>query len=232
MTHIFQTISGGFLVLGALLPVAAHAQDSTPTGGWYAAGSASISLLNDTGGTIANAPVAGSTVILQNPLETGYGVQGALGYGFDDFRLEAELGYSHNTQSRYVAIVPPTGSIPAAVTDDAIRGMVNGYYELSKGSVRPYLGAGLGLARVNINFFAPRAPLPNEAPRRLIEDGDTRFAYQFMAGAAVPVSDGVALTLQYRWLDAGTIHAKDVRGEAITRDQAGHNVDVGIRFNF
>ncbi len=214
-----------------LSSAAAHAQDATAADGWYAAGSATISLLNDTAGTIANAPMPGSTVRLENTLETGFGGQLALGHRFGSFRLEAEIGYTHNTQDRYIAIVPPTGSIPADVSDDALRGMVNGYYDLSYGPAAPYVGAGIGLASVDIDFFAPRAPFPAEAPRQLIKDGDTRFAYQLIAGVAVPVSQGVALTLQYRWFDAGTVEALDVRGERITRDHAGHNVDIGIRID-
>ena len=217
-----------------LLPIAAHAQDApAATGdGWYAAGAVTLSLLNDTAGTIANAPMPGSTVRLKNPIETGFGGQVALGHRFGSFRLEGEIGFTHNTQDRYVAIVPPTGSIPAKVSDDALRGMVNGYYDLSYGPVMPFVGAGLGFASVDIDFFAPRAPFPAEAPRQLIKDGDTLFAYQLMAGVAVPVSEDVALTLQYRWFDAGTVEALDVRGERIARDHAGHNVDFGIRINF
>jgi opacity protein-like surface antigen len=85
---------------------------------------------------------------------------------------------------------------------------------------------------VDIDFLAPRAPFPSEAPRQLIKDGDTRFTYQLIGGIAVPLDSGLALTLEYRWLDAGTINAKDVRGERITRGQAGHNLGVGLRVNF
>lgn len=204
--------------------MAANAAD-----GWYVSAAATISLLNDTSGTIANAPTPGSTVRLENPLKTGYGGQFALGHSFGSFRVEGEFGYTHNTQDQYTAIVPPTGSIKADVKDDALRGMVNGYYDFSYGSITPYVGAGVGVARVDINFFAPRAPFPAEASRQLIKDGDTRFAYQLMAGIAVPLSDDVAFTVQYRWFDAGTVEARDVRGEGITRDHAGHNVDIGIR---
>jgi len=199
--------------------------------GWYASASATLSVLNDTGGTIANAPMPGSTVRLENPIAAGYGGQLALGHSFGSFRVEGEFGFSHNTQDHYIAIVPPTGTIPADVKDDALRGMVNGYYDFSYGSVMPYVGAGVGIARIDINFFAPRAPFPMEAPRQLIKDGDTRFAYQLMGGVAVPLSEDVALTLQYRWFDAGAVEAHDVRGERITRDHAGHNVDFGIRIH-
>lgn len=215
------------------MPVAASAQDSKGVqrgdDGWYASAAATLSFLNDTAGTIANAPVPGSTVRIENPLKAGYGLQAALGRSFGPIRLEGEVGYSRNKQDRYVSIVPPTGSIHADVKDDALRWMVNGYYDFSLMGVQSYLGAGLGVARIDIDFFAPRAPFSAEAPRQLIKDSDSRFSYQLMGGIAFPLSDDVALTLQYRWFDAGTINAKDVRGQAITRDHAGHNLDVGVR---
>ena len=53
-----------------------------------------------------------------------------------------------------------------------------------------------------------------------------------MVGAAVPDSDAVAVTLQYRCFDAGTVKGKDARGEQFTQDHAGGNFDVGLRYRF
>ncbi len=231
MTRLSKKILLAACLISSAAPMLSATAKADDRDGWYASASATLSLLNDTGGTIANAPMPGSTVRLENPLKTGFVGQFALGHSFGSFRLEGEIGFSRNTQDHYIAIVPPTGSIPANVKDDALRGMVNGYYDLSYGPVTPYVGAGIGFASIDIDFFAPRAPFPMEAPRQLIKDGDTRFAYQLMGGIAVPVSEDLALTLQYRWFDAGTVEALDVRGERITRDHAGHNVDLGIRIN-
>jgi opacity protein-like surface antigen len=225
-------LAGGAAVI---LPAVANAQEDTKAqkpGGWYVSASATVSILNDTDGTVANAPMPGSTVRTQNPLETGFGGQIALGRAFGPVRLEGEFGYTRNKQDRYVAIVPPTGAIPADVKDDAIRGMVNGYYDFSYGRFQPYVGAGAGVARINIDFFAPRAPFPSEPPRQLIKNGETRFAYQLISGVAVPVGEKAALTLQYRWFDAGTVKTNDERGQETTRNHAGHNVDLGLRVRF
>lgn len=218
-----------------LAPTFVYAQGQTKDKGadsWYVAATGDVSFLNATGGTIANAPTPGSTVVTQNPIKTGWGGGLAVGRGFGPFRVEGEVGYTRNTQSRYVSIVPATGSITADVKDDAIRGMVNGYYDLAWGRLRPYVGAGVGAARIDIDFFAPRAPFPTEAPRQLIKNGQTRFAYQLMTGVAVPVSKRLALTAQYRWFDAGTVDTTDLRGQQTTRDHAGHNLDLGLRFKY
>lgn len=212
-----------------LMPAAANAQDSE---GVYGSISATISQLQDTKGTIANAPLPGSTVRTENSFGTGIGGQAALGYDFGNFRLEGEIGFARDKQDSYVAIVPPTGKIPADVKQKSLRGMINAYADFGKGPIRPYVGAGVGLVRVKLDFFGPRAPFPTEPPRQLIKDSDTRFAYQLIGGLAVPVSERAAITLQYRWLDAGTIKPLDSRNEIVTRDHKGHNVDLGLRLNF
>ena len=42
----------------------------------------------------------------------------------------------------------------------------------------------------------------------------------------------MAVTLQYRCFDAGTVKYKDARGEQFTQDHAGGNFDVGLRYRF
>jgi OmpA-OmpF porin, OOP family len=235
-------LAGASLFAGLPLHAGAaelNPQPLPPLEGWYISGSGTLSWLKDTSGTIANAPTPGNTVRTESAFKKGVGGQIAIGRAFGPYRLEGEIGYTHNKQNHYVAIVPPTGRIAADVKDDATRLMLNGYYKWPrpfqpclKCAFEPFVGAGIGVTRVSIDFFAPRAPFPTEAPRQLIKDSDTRFAYQLMAGVAVPVSDRIALTLQYRWFDAGTVSGKDARGEAFTRDHAGSHVDLGLRYHF
>lgn len=207
----------------------AHAQQR---GDWYAAVSGSLTSREDADGTIANAPAPGSTVLTKSPFEPGIGGQFAVGRRFGSLRLEVELGYTRDSQDRYQAIVPPTGQIFADVTEERIRGMVNGYVDFDMGTIKPYLGAGLGYASTDLLFVAPRAPFPTEQPRSLIDDSDGGVAWQAIAGFAAPLNDRIDVTVQYRWLDAGTFEAVDSRRERITRDTHGGNVDVGLRMSF
>ena len=112
--------------------------------------------------------------------------------------------------------------------------MANAYYDFPQGRlpVRAYIGGGLGEATVRVTTFAAPARAPLAPPSQLIDARKTDFAYQLMAGFSLPVSQRVALTAQYRWFDAGTVKGRDIRGEAITRDIAGHNFDVGLRLTF
>lgn len=228
MTKIIITLAMA-AAAAASAPAAASAQDVHP---WYAAIGGGYSGLEDTSGTIANAPIAGSTVRLENDIKSGWGARAAVGRRFGPVRIEGELGYSHNTQDHYVAIAPPTGRIPADVSLNTTRAMVNAYYDFSRSSPRPFLGVGVGVARVDVRFVAPRAPFPTEPPRTLIDNSDTNAAYQLMAGVAFDLGERTSLVTQYRWFDAGRIEARDARNEVTTRDHAGHNLDIGLNIAF
>jgi opacity protein-like surface antigen len=221
-----------WLSLSALSVGLAGAASAQESSGWYASAGGTLSLREDTDGTIADAPTPGNTVRTRNTFEPGYGGQLAIGRGFGQFRLEGELGYARESQDMYTALTPATGRIFADVEEETLRLMLNGYVDFDAGAVRPYLGAGVGYASVDVQFVGSRAPFPTEQPRLLIDDSDAGFAWQVMAGASVPVNERVSFTLQYRWFDAGEFEAVDTRNEAVRREHAGHNIDVGLRLSF
>ena len=231
----FGRLVGLVLLVAIAEPATASAAES---GNWYGAVAGSISLRDDASGTIANAPVPGRTVVTENPFEIGGGGQAALGRRFGRYRLELEGGYIRDSQDRYISLTPPTGSIVADVTETTWRGMVNAYVDfpaklatLAK-PVELYLGGGLGYAHTDLKFIGPRAPFPTEPPRLLIDDSDGRFAYQAMAGLAVPVARRLKATVQYRWFGTDQFNGHDTRGQPITREMQGSNVDVGLRLSF
>ena len=131
-----------FIVIGAVASAvlsvgAAQAQAARD---WYVAAAGTVSEPRDTKGAIANAGAPGFTVRTANSFETGYGVQAAIGRQVGRFRLEGEIGFARDKQDHYVAIAPPTGRIPADVEQDTLRAMVNGYVDLSDGSLQPFIG--------------------------------------------------------------------------------------------
>lgn len=215
----------------ALLASATPAQ-AQPREGWYAAGSVTGSFLNDPHQSVANAPAPGSTLRLVNHVDSGLGWQAELGRAFDHFRIEAEVGHTENDPHSYTVVSPLTNTLPQTGEFAVTRYMGNGYYDLLRGPVRPYLGAGAGVARVHVVTIGPRAPFPTETPRTLIDDSGSAFAWQVMAGLSVSMSKRIALTAQYRWFDAARLSGHDSRGQQFTEKLSGHNVDVGLRFTF
>lgn len=207
----------------------AQAQDAE-TDGWYLAASGSVSLLDDAHlRIITGIPVPGAAVETVQAMNTGYGIQAAVGRKFGSFRLEAEAGYTANQSGHYTAIIPPTGRIPSDGKQSALRLMANGYVDFGHGRVQPYVGAGAGWTRVSFRVTAPRAPFPTEAPRQLIDTHDNRFAWQLMGGAAVRLSPTLSLNAQYRWHSAGNFGGRDLAGNPFASRHAGHNIDIGIR---
>ncbi len=207
--------------------------DGPRADGWYLAGGGSVSLLDDAHQIVFNAPTPSGTIVAIHRLDTGYGVEAAVGRKFGAVRVEMEGGYARNHSHQYTAIVPPTGNIPSDGDQNAMRIMANGYVDFGSGRVQPYLGAGAGWTRVLIKVTAPPANNPSSPPLRLLNDHASHFAYQLMAGTAVRLTPSLSLTAQYRWFSAGDLHFHDLgAARPVTRHHAGHNIDLGVRVWF
>lgn len=215
-----------------ILASPATAQDVTPELPWYVSANVGASLLRDARVSIANAPAPGLFIVTNQKIETGLGISIAAGRRFGPVRAEAEIGFTNNSGDQYDTISPFQNSVDTNTKFNSRRIMLNGYYDLLRGRVTPYVGAGIGSVRTHFRVFAARAPFPTEPPRELIDDRDTKFAYQLMAGAAFQIAPQIALTGQYRWLDAGRIKGEDSRNEQFLTRYRGHNLEAGIRFSF
>lgn len=227
-----QVTSLSAAIAAVALAGAAQAQhaDSSEADGWYLAASGTVSLLQDAHQVVSNAPTPSGIIEAIHRQDTGYGVQAQVGRKFGQVRAELEAGYTTSPSHQYTAIVPPTGNIPSDGHQNAFRIMANGYFDFGSGPVQPYVGAGAGWTRVLIKVTAPPANEPTSPPLALLNDHDSRFAYQLMGGVAVKLSPSISLTTQYRWFSAGDLHFHDLgASRPVTRHHAGHNIDIGIR---
>ena len=108
--------------------------------------------------------------------------------------------------------------------------MVNVRQVIDVGSVRPYVGGGLGFARHDGTAALAVQPLPPLLPAGLEgeESGhDTVFAYQFMAGVEVDIAEGATLFGGYRYM--GTA---DLEIERLTASFDTHAIEAGVRIRF
>ncbi|WP_084583738.1 outer membrane protein [Sphingomonas azotifigens] len=222
------------IVLGLLATIGGTIPAHAAPGQWYIAASVSGSALEKPHQTIANAPMPGSTLYVVNDIDFGWGGEGAVGYELRAFRIEAEIGYTSNHSTSYSAVRPISVTVPQDGKNRTIRYMANAYVAPFRGRwrVSPYIGGGIGAAHGHFTTFAAPARAPTAPPAQLLDVKDTRFAYQAMAGLSVPVARRLILSAQYRWLDSGTFHGVDSRGEQATRTLRGSNIDVGLRFTF
>ena len=103
--------------------------------------------------------------------------------------------------------------------------MINARQLFDVGSVRPYVGAGLGFARHD-GSLALMAEALGVADAEESGD-DTVVAYQFMAGVEVELAEGAHLFGGYRYMATA-----DLEIERLTASYDTHAVEAGIRIRF
>lgn len=230
-----NVINAPIIALGAAVALFAASHVNAQTAdAWYVAGAITGSALNKPDQTIANAPNPGQTLNVTNDVDFGWGGQVAVGRTLGSFRLELEVGRTENDSGSYTATSPIHITIPQDGKNNATRYMANAYYDLPQRDlpVRFYVGLGVGAADAHVTTFAAPARAPAAPPSQLLDINQTVFAYQVMGGLSHMLTQNVVITAQYRWFDAGTIEGHDARGQRATRDMAGSNIDVGIRYLF
>lgn len=80
--------------------------------------------------------------------------------------------------------------------------MVNGYYDIpvDLGALRPFVGVGIGMAKNKLDGLAWNDMI---ASGSIPGGSETGFAWQLMLGAAVEISDRIAMEFGYRYYDGG-----------------------------
>jgi len=142
-------------------------------------------------------------------VDSGFVVNGAVGYDFDGLRVEGAVGYQENDYTN--------DTLGASL----LTVMANGYYDFkTSGKIKPYVMAGLGIAHIKADDY-PGSPAPWL--------DDSYFAWQLGAGIGYEVSANTTIDVGYRYLKPEGIecafHATDVSWES-------HNILVGIRYKF
>ena len=152
--------------------------------------------------------------------DTGYDFGGIVGYDFGGFRLEAEAGYrgaSADTLIVNSGRIAATGSGAVAAgaanvgTYDYVGGeatalsfMVNGMLDFGDDDgLQGFVGGGVGVARVKSDLSV------NSVGPGFVNDSDTGFAYQAIAGIRAPISDHWDAGIKYRFFNADKVNLID-----------------------
>ena len=183
---------------------------------------------NITGADAPGAGLAGSA-----DLATGYVLGGALGARFlEHFRAELAVNYN-DTEVDNFTLQGEASTAKGGLSVLAI--MANGYVDLEVDlgmgiRLRPYLGAGIGWGEVEFEARNRSGPGQSE-----VSDTDSVFAWNLMAGASVPVSPSVELSLGYRYLATEDLRL-DARSAGLIRrvdsEYDAHQLLFGLRLNF
>ena len=166
-----------------------------------------------------------------------FGLSVALGYGAPTGpRGELEFTYrntdSHEARNVTFGALAVPGNHAFTSELETLSLMANGYYAFEAGPVRPYLGAGVGIARHALDYPAQSVEFEFGGMTHPVEfddtsENDTAAAWQLMAGVGYALSDSAELRLGYRYLRTG-----DVDLGSVETTYAAHNVEAGVAFRF
>ncbi|MEO0983036.1 MAG: outer membrane beta-barrel protein [Pseudomonadota bacterium] len=104
--------------------------------------------------------------------------------------------------------------------------MANLYYDLNLGGrIQPYVGAGVGVADVDVDY-SPSGVV-------IIDDGETKFAYQFKAGATYKATQALDLFAEYVYRATDDIEVDNALFPGTLEIENQQNmVLAGARLNF
>ncbi len=230
--------------------------------GFYAGLGVGLALVRDAG--VKGHPTAQHPTPLDATaaIDNDVAAHAVLGYGFaNGLRLEAELGWRENDLQDMAVRQPGSfaDTLPAQLRPLAPRILTAGkrpldgevkaasfmaslYYDIDLGGGwTPYVGGGLGLARISVTANSKDATLPAalgglEIPGRLLlHDSDMVFAYQLGGGVGYAIDAGgdrpVVVSLDYRYRAAADpSFTGAVTQTGLDAEQKAHYVGVGVRF--
>ncbi len=150
--------------------------------------------------------------------DNGFVIAGALGRSTGhNFRVEGEIAYRANDEA---FIMPGEGGDGRAT---ALSVMGNAYWDAPVGwGVRPFVGAGLGTARVTHEDF--QVTDLGQPSATLSDDSGWALAYQAMAGVRAPLGENWLWSAEYRYFGAAEPKIDDEDGFTYDTDYESHAV--------
>ena len=182
--------------------------------GYYVSGAVGPTFPNDSS-------IAGGGIDTKADLDVGPSLAVALGYAYGNgLRAEIELGW------RQADVDSLSGAAGGSGDVDVWNLMINGYYDVTTATpFTPYLGLGLGVARLEFGDVRP-------VGGSRLDDGGHAFAYQGIAGVSYRLGDNVDLFADYRYFATLDADLTTDSGVGVDGDYADHRVMLGLRWNF
>ncbi|ONF94949.1 OmpA family protein [Sphingomonas jeddahensis] len=169
----------------------------------------------------------------------GWDADGVAGYDFGGFRLEAEVAYKSATIDGYSSTVrTPFGGGSGVATaapgtfdyaggrSTALSFMVNGMLDFGDDdSIQGFIGGGAGVARV-------KSRIALNQRGSFLDDSDTVFAWQGIAGVRAPLTENLDATLKYRFFNADNVEMVDFLNRGYEGRFRSHSILGGLTYNF
>ncbi len=183
--------------------------------GTYFSGNIGAGILSDVVLSISGIP---EKLVIEQGTDVALGL--AVGHAFsNNIRAEIEFAYQKNNVDQ----VKFEGDDYYADGDTVSYAcLLNGYYDFPNSSAfTPFIGAGIGYARVELNDFVM-------ASDQLGSYDDSVFAYQVGAGVGYAVSEKIVLDYKYRYFATADPKFFNI----VDAEYSSHNHYVGIRVFF
>jgi len=202
-------------------------------GAWYVGGDFGAMIVED-----IDLEFVGTTPARVVTVDHDYGYDGALfvGYDFGAFRLEAEVSYKSAELEEYdtnfslpgFAAGFSPGRRPAGGGEtNVLSGMINAMLDFGDDDgISGFVGGGAGIARVDFSELRAFANQGN-----FLDDSDTRFAWQAIAGVRAALTPNIDVTLRYRFFNVEDLQMTGFNGDVEGRFRS-HSILGGITFNF
>ncbi len=147
----------------------------------------------------------------------------AVGYAFGNgLRFEGELAHRRSDVDGVdIGGVAASGQVKV----DSLMANLVYDFDVSRSFI-PYLGLGAGLAVVQHDRV--------NALGVTIDDEDNVFAWQAIAGFAVPLTDGLDLTVDYRYFDTADVDLQSdgASPNGVDTEYSSHSAFIGLRYRF
>ena len=208
-------------------------------GAWYVGGDFGAMIVEDTDIGFTPGNTAGSTGTASIDWDEGYDGSLFVGYDLGGFRIEAEASYKSGAEAEEIQrnfTLPGTGvglGGASSITRGngeltIISGMINGMLDFGDDEgLSGFIGGGVGMARVSIEGVTA---FTNTGV--VIDDSDTRFAWQLVAGIRQALSPNMDIHLRYRFFNVDDIQMTAFGGRTADTDIRTHSLLGGITFNF
>ncbi|RZJ96239.1 MAG: porin family protein [Novosphingobium sp.] len=215
------------LVIGMALATSALATPALAReGSWYVEADGGAMIVEDLQFDINNVNNASNL-----DLATGYDFGGVIGYDFGAFRLETEASYRRANEGEDYRVGAAT--FTGAQIDggaSALSFMLNGLLDFGNDDgIQGFVGGGVGVARVKLQATSPAANLGASAA---INDSDSGFAWQALAGVRTPLSDHVDVGLKYRFFNVDNVDVVNNAGLPVSTRFRSHSLLASLTYNF
>lgn len=206
-------------VLSAALVALVAGSAQAQTDGWY------VGIMGG-GNFLQDADVSGGGVNATVDFDAGYAGLIHFGYGWGKYRLEAEVARRYNGADSISGSNTTVGVGGVSGNVTAWSGMINGLYDIPVGNfpIIPYVGAGIGAARIDVDKVSRNSGFVN--------DSDTQFAYQGIAGLGWIFDPNWRANLDYRYFATLDPSFTTGSGASVDGEYRSHSVMLGITYRF